>query len=135
MLEVHYFSSLLWSFVAVLLSLTLAELAAPFVAAARRAGHSRAAWAAAVRGALPALLVVGVALAYEADPHVPQMRLDSWGWAVAGIAVGATLVWRLGGLMGPRHPLYRAGRVCSVTPASPWLSSSPGRCSSSRWRP
>ncbi|MGP8162683.1 MAG: hypothetical protein ACLQAN_02725 [Acidimicrobiales bacterium] len=112
MLEVHYFSSLLWSFVAVLLSLTLAELAAPLVAAARQhdvAGRSRAAWAAA-RGALPALLVVGVALAYEADPHVPQMRLDYWGWAVAGIAVGATLVWRLGGLVA-RHPSFsrRAG--------------------------
>ena len=40
MLEVHYFSSLLWSFVAVLLSLTLAELAAPFVAAAAPGGRA-----------------------------------------------------------------------------------------------
>ena len=113
MLEVHYFSS------PPLVLRRRAPLAHP--RRARRpprrreaqqhdvAGRSRAAWAAA-RGALPALLVVGVALAYEADPHVPQMRLDYWGWAVAGIAVGATLVWRLGGLVA-RHPSFSRRRI------------------------
>ena len=103
MLEMAYFSSMLWSFVAVLAALTLAELAAPFVALAgpshRRRGASRGPWSevpAILRHALPLALLVAVALAYEADPHVPAMRLDAWGAVVAAIVVAAALVWRLG---------------------------------------
>ena len=105
MLEQPFFSSLLWSFVAVLVALTLAELAAPFVGrvaarrtdhVTRRSGTALARGSVAARHALPMLLVVAVALVYEADPHVPAMKLDHWGWAVAAIAVAAALVWRLG---------------------------------------
>ncbi len=105
MLEMAYFSSMLWSFVAVLVALTLAELAAPFVTwvgAPRRhrgGGRSRLSWKkapATLRHALPLVLLVAVALAYEADPHVPAMRLDGWGAVVAAIVVAAALVWRLG---------------------------------------
>jgi hypothetical protein len=49
-----------------------------------------------LRHALPLVLLVAVALAYEADPHVPAMRLDGWGAVVAAIVVAAALVWRLG---------------------------------------
>ncbi len=91
MLEMPFFSSLLWSFVAVLLAMTLAELAAPFVT---RVG------ARVVRQALPGLLVVGVALAYEADPHVPALELTPWGWVVAGCAVAAALAWWGGSRLG-----------------------------------
>ncbi len=109
MLEIHFFSSLLWSFVAVLLAMTLAELAAPFVTrvgAQRRHGRatrSGTAWAdgaRVVRQALPGLLLVGVALAYEADPHVPALELTPWGWVVAGCAVAAALAWWGGSRLG-----------------------------------
>ncbi len=97
MVEMFYFSSLLWSFVALLVAFTLAELAAPFVAGARgrHATSSRLPAGAAriVRAVLPALLVLGVALAYEADPHVPVMKPGTWGWRVALIVVAAALVW------------------------------------------
>jgi hypothetical protein len=97
MVEMFYFSSLLWSFVALLVAFTLAELAAPFVAGAR-GGHATssrlpAGAARTVRAVLPALLVLGVALAYEADPHVPVMKPGTWGWRVALIVVAAALVW------------------------------------------
>ena len=102
MLEISFFSSLLWSFVAVLAALILAELAAPFVALAgpsrRHRGASRGPWSevpAILRHAVPLVLLVAVALAYEADPHVPAMRLDAWGAVVAAIVVAAALVWRL----------------------------------------
>jgi hypothetical protein len=91
MLETPLFSSLLWSFVAVLLALTLAALAAPFVT---RVG------ARVGRQALPGLLLVGVALAYEADPHVPAMKLTPWAWVVAGCAVAAAGVWLGGSKLG-----------------------------------
>jgi uncharacterized membrane protein (UPF0136 family) len=105
MLEMAYFSSMLWSFVAVLVALTLAELAAPFVELTgpsrrhRGASRSRGRWQevpATLRHALPLVLLVAVALAYEADPHVPAMRLDGWGAVVAAIVVAAALIWRLG---------------------------------------
>ena len=98
-LEYPYFSSLLWSFVALLVAFTLAEIAAPFVAGAGARGrHATSSWlpagaARAVRAVLPALLVLGVALAYEADPHVPVMKPGTWGWRVALIVVAAALVW------------------------------------------
>ena len=105
MLEMAYFSSLLWSFVAVLVALTLAELAVPFVTWVgaprlhRVRGRSRGPWKqapATLRHALPLVFLVAVALAYEADPHVPAMRLDGWGAVVAAIVVGVALIWRLG---------------------------------------
>ncbi len=106
MLETPFFSSLLWSFVAVLLAMTLAELAAPFVT---RVG------ARVVRQALPGLLVVGVALAYEADPHVPALELTPWGWVVAGCAVAAALAWRGGSRLGAwSHRSRWAGALSGV---------------------
>ena len=100
MVEMSYFSSLLWSFVALLVAFTLAELAAPFVAGAGARGRratsaslTPAGAVRAVRAVLPALLVLGVALAYEADPHVPVMKPGTWGWRVALIVVAAALVW------------------------------------------
>jgi hypothetical protein len=93
MLEIHYFSSLMWSFVAVVVALTFAALAAP-LANGGVPGEARA--LAGCRKILPAAAVVAVALAYEADPHVPQMTLPSWGWAVATIVVAAAAIGRAG---------------------------------------
>jgi hypothetical protein len=93
MLEIHYFSSLMWSFVAVVVALTFAALAAP-LANGGAPGEARA--LAGCRKILPAAAVVAVALAYEADPHVPQMTLPSWGWAVATIVVAAAAIGRAG---------------------------------------
>jgi hypothetical protein len=104
MLEMAYFSSMIWAFVALLLALAFAELATAAVgwAGARRRHRSStghllvmAPVKRAARQCLPLLLLVAIPLAYEADPNVPAMRLDGWGAVVAAIAVGAALLWRL----------------------------------------
>ncbi|HXZ82633.1 MAG TPA: hypothetical protein VED84_02650 [Acidimicrobiales bacterium] len=118
MLEIHFFSSMLWSAVAVLLALTFAELVAPFVdrGATGRLEGSRAgslpveAWGVrAARGAIPALLVVAVALAYEAGPRVPAMKLDPGGWIGFAVGVGAAVFWRARG-GSSAHGGHRRGR-------------------------
>lgn len=72
-LEEHYFSSLLWAGLSVLLAMTLVELSRPLM------DHRRFAWL------LPALLVA-VPLAYELDPHVP-----AFGWVPLGVAIVAII--------------------------------------------
>jgi len=110
MLEMHYFSSLLWSFVAVLTALTFASLAAPFATG----GAPGESWAlGAARKILPAALLVAIPLAYEADPHVPQMTFGSWGWAVAAIVVAAAVAGRAG-LAFARRPA--AGLALAAIP-------------------
>jgi hypothetical protein len=73
-LEEHFFSSLLWASVCLVLALTVAEMARPLL------GHRLARWT-------PAALLLAVALLYEADPHVP-----AFGWLDTGLAVAALLV-------------------------------------------
>lgn len=108
-LEMHYFSSTLWSSVNIMLAMTVAELARPIVGlrgaqrlgewapkrqAARTAQLGR--WTA---GAVPALLVVMVALAYQAADkvhlRVPPMTWARWGAAVAAIVIAAAIIGRL----------------------------------------
>jgi hypothetical protein len=72
-LEEHYFSSLLWSGLSLLLAITLVELSRPLM------DHSRFTWL------LPALLVA-VPLGYELDPHVP-----AFGWVPVGVVVVAVI--------------------------------------------
>jgi hypothetical protein len=72
-LEEHYFSSLLWAGLSLLLAITLVELSRPLL------DHRRFAWL------LPALLVA-VPLAYELDPHVP-----AFGWVPQGVAIVAII--------------------------------------------
>jgi len=73
-LEVHYFSSLLWAAVSLLLTLAFVELSRPVL------GGSRFEWL------LPVLLLA-VPLAYELDPHVP-----AFGWVPAGVIVVAVVL-------------------------------------------
>ncbi len=65
-LEVHYFSSLLWAGLSLLLAMALVQLTRPIL------GNPPFTWA------LPLLLLL-VPLAYEIDPHVP-----SFGWLPFG---------------------------------------------------
>jgi hypothetical protein len=96
-LEMHFFSSTLWGVVCLALALTLAEVARPL------SGRPVARW-------LPAVLVLAVPLAYEADPHVP-----AFGWLPAGAALAAVPVvaaatmrsWNLG--VTPAHSQRRPG--------------------------
>jgi Dolichyl-phosphate-mannose-protein mannosyltransferase len=99
LVENHYFSSMLWATTVVLLSFVVAEIARDFAewrpfantlsSAALRIGSG------ALLGAIPFLLVVGVALGYEADRDVPAMKLKPWGLIVAGIAILIVAVWRV----------------------------------------
>ena len=111
-LEYAFFSSVLWSVAVVLLALTLAELArpslAPDVVRGRPRHSARTSGALAevplIAGqALSTVLVVAVALAYEADPHVPAMTFGSWGWVVAAIVVAVALAWRLNAVSAARR--------------------------------
>jgi hypothetical protein len=104
-LEMHYFSSVLWSSVNIMLALSVAELTRPIGVAdgshsstpeRRAAGAVKLARSTAA--AVPTLLVLAVALAYEgayqAGLHLPEMTWTSWGAAVAAIAVAAAVVGR-----------------------------------------
>lgn len=108
-LEMHYFSSTLWSSVNIMLAMTVVEVARPIVGlrGAQRS-HDSAPERRTVRmvqlgrwtaRAVPGLLVVVVALAYQAadkvELYVPAMTWARWGAAVAAIVVAAAVIGRL----------------------------------------
>ncbi len=73
-LEQHYLSSTLWPSVLLVSAVTIGELARPLAA------RPLARW-------LPAVVLLVVPLAYEADPHVP-----AFGWAPAGLVLAVIIV-------------------------------------------
>jgi len=73
-LEVHYFSSLLWASVLLTLAITIAELAAPILE------HARYRW-------LIPVMLVAVPLVFELSPHVPQ-----FGWMPVGLLIVVAIV-------------------------------------------
>ena len=77
-LEMHYFSSTIWGTVCLALAVAIAELTSGL--SERPLGR----W-------LPALLLVAVPLAYEADPHVP-----AFGWWPAGAVLAAVPILAAG---------------------------------------
>ena len=80
-LEVHYFSSLLWAGLSLLLAISLVELTRPIL------DNPRSTWA------LPLLLLL-VPLAYELDPHVPSFGWLPFGDLFALIIVALALLSR-----------------------------------------
>ena len=116
LVENHYFSSLLWAIVVVLLAFVVSEIAKDIVESepfTQRFASGSATTASLVRTAvrsIPFLVVVGVALGYEADRKVPPMKLSPWGLAIAAIAVLVVAIWRVslgwdpseGGDLAPR---------------------------------
>ena len=108
-LEMFYFSSVLWSSLTIMLAMIVAEVTQPILGlgAAERSQDSAPERGAAIggqlarwtAGAVPALLVLGVALAYEAADrvglHVPAMTWAPWGAVVAAIIVGGAVIGRL----------------------------------------
>jgi hypothetical protein len=73
-LEVHYFSSLLWASVLLTLAITIAELGAPILE------HARYRW-------LVPVGLVAVPLVFEFDPKVPQ-----FGWMPVGLLIVVAIV-------------------------------------------
>ena len=73
-LEVHYFSSLLWGSVLLTLAITIAELGAPILE------HARYRW-------LIPVGLVAVPLIFELDPKVPQ-----FGWMPVGLLIVVAIV-------------------------------------------
>lgn len=104
-LEFYFYSSTLWSSVNIMLALIVAEFAwslfsvgvaerrdlssaeRPFAALARQATR--------IGVAVPALLVLGVSLVYESDPHLPAMTWHSWGAALAALLVASAVLGRM----------------------------------------
>ena len=108
-LEMHFFSSVLWSSVNIMLAMTVAEVALPFMrpSVARepddaqpdtRAGRMISV-AQRSAGAVPTLLVIGVALAYEAADRtgfpVSALTWAPWGAVLAATVVCGAVVGRL----------------------------------------
>jgi hypothetical protein len=73
-LEVHYFSSLLWAPVLLTLAITIAELGAPILE------HARYRW-------LIPLMLLAVPLVFEISPQVPQ-----FGWMPVGLLIVVAIV-------------------------------------------
>lgn len=133
-LEMHYFSSTLWSSINIMLAMTVVEVARPILGlrGAPRADDSvperRGArmvqatrWTAS---ASPALLVLAVALAYQAagkvDLHVPAMTWAPWGAIVAAIVLVAAVIGRLTiqstrSASHQRRRVRLLGRLCSAS--------------------
>ncbi len=107
-LEMHYFSSLLWSSVNIMLAIIVAEVTQPFLRRGIAVGWDDGTvkpWAAVTvrfarwsAGAVPALLVLGVALAYEAAVRagvpVPAMTWLPWGALLAVIVIAGAIIGR-----------------------------------------
>jgi hypothetical protein len=82
-LEMHYFSSTLWGTVCLALSIVLAEMARPL-------------WSRTLLRWLPAALVVGVALGYEAvNPQVPAFGWWPTGAIFAAVPVAICVIVRI----------------------------------------
>jgi 4-amino-4-deoxy-L-arabinose transferase-like glycosyltransferase len=104
-LQSHWFSSTLWSSVNIMLAMVVAEMARPMLRVRRLerpSGSAGEPWsprkvraARWVAAGLPALVVLGVALAYEAAPRVPAMTWPRWGVVLAALVVAAAVVGRL----------------------------------------
>jgi hypothetical protein len=73
-LEVHYFSSLLWASVVLTLAITIAELGGPILE------HARYRW-------LIPVVLVAVPLVFEISPKVPQ-----FGWMPVGLLIVVAIV-------------------------------------------
>jgi hypothetical protein len=82
LLEQHFLSSPLWAASLLTLTAVIAELTRPLTR------HPFARW-------LPAAMVVGVALLFEAAPRVPAFGWLPWGAALAAlvVALAATVAW------------------------------------------
>jgi hypothetical protein len=93
-LEQHYFSSTLWGVVCLALALILAEMARSL------SELSVARW-------LPAVLLVAVPLAYEADPHVPSFRWWPVGLALAAVPALLCALMRIFRSARVVHPAHR----------------------------
>ena len=107
-LEMYYFSSVLWSSVNIMLAVSVAEVTRPFLSrgvaedsddsAPERQAAGTVRMARWIAGAVPALLVLAVALAYEgtdkAGLHIRSMTW-AWGAVVAVILIAAAIVGRL----------------------------------------
>jgi Dolichyl-phosphate-mannose-protein mannosyltransferase len=132
-LEMHYFSSLLWSSVNIMLAIIVAEVTQPFLRRGFAAGWDDgtlkpwvaktvrfARWSA---GAVPALLVLGVALVYEAAVRagvpVPAMTWVPWGAFLVVIVIAGAVVGRL---------TINRSRTADDRRRAEWLA--PGRLSS-----
>jgi hypothetical protein len=87
-LQQHYYSSTLWAAVCLVLAITVSDLAKPLLA------HRLARM-------VPAGIVLGLALLYEVDPHLP-----AFGWWPAGVLIVAaiSLVAAIGRLVSKAGP-------------------------------
>ena len=108
-LEIHYFSSVLWSSVNIMLAITVVELTRPFLRPGVAAGSDRAPparlaaepprFARWVAGAVPTLLVLAVALTYEGAYRVglvvPALTWTPWGVVLAAIVLLGAVLGRL----------------------------------------
>ena len=99
-LEVHYFSSLLWAGLSLLLAMSLVQLTRPIL------DNPRSTWA------LPLLLLL-VPLAYELDPHVPPFGWLPFGDVLALIIVALAAVATRFRRAAPR-PATRLGTCLSL---------------------
>ncbi len=99
-LEVHYFSSLLWAGLSLLLAISLVQVTRPML------DNPRSTWA------LPLLLLL-VPLAYELDPHVPAFGWLPFGDLFALLVVAFAVVASRFRNAIPR-PATRLGTVVSV---------------------
>jgi hypothetical protein len=113
-LEASHFSSTLWASITVMLALLMAQLLAPVV---RRSGPGATAAGKSML-IVPAALVVGIVLIYEAiSPHVPSMTWSSAAVFVVDPLLAAATFGRLAISGSAANPSAATGRLRAV-----WLA-------------
>ena len=113
-LEAAHFSSILWASVTVMLALLVAELFSPVLGPA----GPRAPAARRLTPVVPAALVLGVALVYEAlSPHVPSMTWSSGAIFVVDPLLAAAAFGRLALSPSTAGPSAPAGGMRALSPA------------------
>lgn len=104
LLEMHYFSSLLWAAVSLTFALTLVELGRRLLL------DPRFAW-------LLPLIVIAVPLGYELDPHVPAFGWLPAGAGIVALTIATALVARRWRSLGSMPARLGSAAALAVLPA------------------
>jgi hypothetical protein len=100
-LEIHLFSSTLWSATCVALAMTISELARPLLQ------HRIARW-------VPAVSILVIVWVYELHPHVPAFGWLPYGFLTAGILIAFAVGARLWTKRAPNRTTQWAGLIVAI---------------------
>ena len=120
-LEMHYFSSTLWSSINIMFALTLVEVTRriPLLGPGAAATDPRSVITRRLLAALPAALILLVFLVYEAHPYVLTLTWMTGGFVIAAVVIAAAVLGRLTDGWGDSPAARRSGARIALTGVLP----------------